>query len=189
MSAAAVSVPARRVASTVSFSLEFLECDLQRAHAAQFDLSHDELILASPHLIDRDVALQDGSLLPRPPQQRARFAGSIKRKQTTIQLRACVFEREINVAGRLRAEIADLARPPRPRRRRLLQQPSDLRCQIADGQYLPDLLQSASTIRRNSYCDLDLLMPVSCERRKTLEIKLAERGGFEPHITACLFQK
>ena len=85
--------------------LEFFERDLQRAHAAQFDLPHDQLILPA-HLIDRDIALQEDLLPVR--QQRARLAGGVA-KTHAAQLRARVLEREINVAGRLRAQIGDLA--------------------------------------------------------------------------------
>jgi len=116
--------------------LEFLERDLQRAHAAQFDLPDDQLILAA-HLIDRDIALQDDLLPVR--QQRARPAGGVA-KTHAAQLRARVLEREINVPGSLRAQIADLAAHP-DRADALLQQPPDLRRQVADGQNLPRLLR------------------------------------------------
>jgi hypothetical protein len=53
------------------------------------------------------------------------------------------------MAGRLRAQIADLAAHP-DRADALLQQPPDLRSQIADGQNLPRLL------RREQFAEIPL---------------------------------
>ena len=105
--------------------LEFLERDLQRADALQLHRAHDELVLPA-RLINRHVALQQDLLAVL---QHAAVHDRLAAEQHAAQLRPGVLEREINVAGRLRAQIRDLARHP-DRADLFFQQPLDLRRQF-----------------------------------------------------------
>ena len=88
--------------------LEFLEGELQRAQTFGQELAGDELIL-SASLVDADVAERDDlqSVFKREPD-----LGGDATKQHDGQLRVGVLQREIDVAGRRRAEIGNLAFDP-----------------------------------------------------------------------------
>ena len=81
-------------------------------------------------------------------QQCARFTRGVS-KTHAAQLGPGILEREINVAGRLRAQVRDLAAHP-DLAHGLLQQPPDLRCQFADGQNFSDLF------RRKQFAEVPL---------------------------------
>ena len=88
--------------------LEFLKRDLQRADALQFHRADDELVLPA-RLINRHVALQQNLLAVR---QQFAMRNFLAAEQHAAQLRRRVLEREINVAGRLRAQVGDFAAHP-----------------------------------------------------------------------------
>ena len=111
--------------------LQPLEGCLQRAHALQLRAADDELILPA-RLIDRHVAGEQHLLAVG--EQRAMRDGRVAEEHAR-ELRARVLEREVNVPGRLRAEVGDFAGdgdlPDL-----LLQQPLDVPGQLRDGQHL-----------------------------------------------------
>ena len=105
------------------------------ADALQLDRAHNELVLPA-RLIDRHVPLQQNLL---PVCQQMAMRNLFAAEQNAAQLRSHILEREINVAGALRAQICDLARDP-DRTNLFLKQPPDLRRQFADRQHAPGLL-------------------------------------------------
>jgi hypothetical protein len=88
--------------------LELFKGGLKRAHALQFHRQHAQLILPA-RLIDCQLAFQDH--LPPVPQGLA-VRHRVAAEQHAVDLRAGVFEGEINVAGGLGAAVGDFAGDP-----------------------------------------------------------------------------
>jgi len=80
---------------------------LQRADALRLDFADDELILAA-RFIDRHVAVEEDFFAVA--EQLALRGGTAE--EHAAQLRRDILEREINMAGTLRAEVGDLAADP-----------------------------------------------------------------------------
>ena len=114
---------------------KLLELDLQRADALQLHRAHEQLIL-SARFVHRDFALQQ-NFLPILHQlaMRHRFVT----KQHTTQLRARIFECEINVPGAaLQTEVGDLTADPN-RADLFFEKTFDLRGEFADRKNLASL--------------------------------------------------
>src|SRR5439155_6558857 len=98
----------REQALGLELSFEPLEGQLQCAYALQLDGADDELVLPA-RLVNSEVALDDDLLAVL--QNRA-ILHRLAAKQHAVQLRVGVFQREVNVAGTLHAQIGDFARHP-----------------------------------------------------------------------------
>src|ERR1019366_8200316 len=111
--------------------LELFETELQGPDALKFDGADDELIL-SAGFVNRHVTLQQNLLSVR---KKFAMRNSFAAKQHATDLRSGIFQREIPVAGTLRAQVRDFAADPNLPDR-FFEQAFDLNRQFTDRQDL-----------------------------------------------------